>query len=392
MTRLAGWLLLLAGCGAPTAGEPAAAGEHGAPDEHEHGDEHAHAELPRHVTLSPQVIAEAKIETAPARREVIAPVVRATGQIEADPARTTVVAAKVAGVIESVEFREGDFVTKGQVLATIRAPGLGSMRADVAALQARSASARANLTRLEALAQRNMASQQELAAARAEATALQAEASAAQQRLKALGLGARGTAPKFELRAPASGFATHRGVIAGESVLAEQEVATIVDLERAWFVARVFEHQLARIRVGAAAAVELNAYPGETFLGAIDFVSPQVDADARTIVARIVIDNREAMLRIGLFGTAQIAAPTEASAGPVLVVPRSALTEIAGKTAVFVQGEDDHFELHEVILGASGPGMVEVVQGLQEGERVVTRGVWTLKSVLLRGTFGEDDH
>lgn len=388
MRRRLAIALAMASCAQPgpeVAEREAGHDEHGARE-----NEHAHAGLPRHVRLSPQVIAEAHIETAPARREVIAPVVHATGQIEADPARTRVVAARVAGVIESVAFREGDFVTEGQVLATIRAPGLGSMRADIAALKARSASARANLARLEALAQRNMASQQELAAARAEATALAAEASAAEQRLKALGLNARGAAPKFELRAPGSGFAIRRGVVAGESVLAEQEVATIVDLERAWFVARVFEHQLARIRVGAAAAVELNAYPGETFLGAVDYVSPAVDAEARTIVARVVVENRDALLRIGLFGTAAIAAPTEARSTPVLVVPRSALTEIAGKTVVFVAGEGGSFELHEVILGVSGPGMVEVVQGLQEGEQVVTRGVWTLKSVLLRGTFGED--
>ena len=57
---------------------------------------------------------------------------------------------------------------------------------------------------------------------------------------------------------------------------------------------------------------------------------------------------------------------------------------------MFVRREGGEFELHEVTLGASGPGLVEVVQGLQEGERVVTRGAWTLKSVLLRGTFGED--
>lgn len=382
-------LVMIVGCSEAAQEQAAGPKEHAGEHEAREGG-HAHAELPDHVTLSAEVIAAAKIESAPARMEVIAPIIRATGQIEADPARTMQVAAKVAGVVESVAFREGDVVAEGQTLATIRAPGLASMRADVAALQARGASARANLTRLEAMAQRDMASLQELAAARAEATALAAEASAAQQRLRALGLGSRGAAPKFELRAPRAGFVIRRGVVAGQSVLAEQQVATIVDLEKAWFMAHVFEHQLARVRVGAAAAVELNAYPGELFTGTIEFLSPIVEADSGTIVARIVIDNREAMLRIGLFGTVEIAAPSEASAVPVLVVPRSAITDVTGKTSLFVQAEDGVFELHEVTLGASGPGLVEVVQGLHEGERVVTRGAWTLKSVLLRGTFGED--
>ena len=132
------------------------------------------------------------MKTEAARVEVLAPTVSAAGEIASDPERTAQVAARVDGIVESVEFREGDRVTKGQVLATIRAPGLGGLRADRASLLARAASARSNLARLETLAARNMASQQELAAARAEATVLDAEAGAAGQRLTALGLKAGG--------------------------------------------------------------------------------------------------------------------------------------------------------------------------------------------------------
>lgn len=389
MRRRLAIALAMASCAQPgpeVAEREAGHDEHGARE-----NEHAHAGLPRHVRLSPQVIAEAHIETAPARREVIAPVVHATGQIEADPARTRVVAARVAGVIESVAFREGDFVTEGQVLATIRAPGLGSMRADIAALKARSASARANLARLEALAQRNMASQQELAAARAEAAALAAEAQAAKQRLQALGLAAKGKATVFSLRAPISGHVTQRSVVPGQPVTPEETVATIVNLERAWFVARLFEHLLARVRVGAAAEIELNAHPDHPFHGEVEYLAPKVDEEAQTVVARVPIENREGILRVGLFGRARIAVDDPgAEPKPVLAVPRDALIEVAGKTVVFVRGEGGVFELHEVVLGTAGAGVVEVLQGLQEGEAVVTRGAWTLKSVLLKGTFGED--
>ena len=77
---------------------------------------------------------------------------------------------------------------------------------------------------------------------------------------------------------------------------------------------------------------------------------------------------------------------------PRLVVPRSAVLEIAGKTTVFVRREAGEFERHEVVLGVAAPGKVEVVSGLEEGELVVTQGVWTLKSVLLKASFGEDHH
>jgi cobalt-zinc-cadmium efflux system membrane fusion protein len=382
---------LLLAC-APPAGapgeRPAGRDEHG-----EHGDDgHAHAALPTRVRLSAAVVADAKIASEPATRRTIAPSFLAPGQIEADPARTYEVAARVAGVVDALEFREGDVVAEGQVLAKIRAPGLGGMRADLAALQARAVSADANLQRLEALAQRSMASQQEIAAARAEATALAAEARAARQRLGALGLRSEGATSSFLLRAPAAGFVARRGVAAGQAVLPEQNVATIVNLERAYFMARVFEHTLARVRVGAAAEVELNGYPGRHFAGAVEFLSPKVDPEARTIVARVPVDNRDDLLRVGLFGTARIAAPVDGASEPRLAVPRSALVEVAGKTCVFVEHAAGEYELHEVILGAQAPGLVEVVQGLGEGERVVVAGVWTLKSVLLKETFGEDEH
>jgi cobalt-zinc-cadmium efflux system membrane fusion protein len=363
------------------------AGEHGG----EHGDEHEHDALPTRVELSEQVIGEANIVSEPARKQVVAPMLVAPGHVEADPGRTAQVPAKVAGIVEDVLFREGDLVKDGQVLANVRAPGLGSLRADLASLQARTASARSNLTRLEALAQRNMASQQELAAARAEATALDAEAAAAKQRLQALGLASKGRATMFSLRAPLAGYVIHRGVVPGQAVTPEDAVATIVSLDHAWFVARIFEHVLARVRVGAVAEVVLNAHPDHPFHGKVEYLAPKVDEEAQTVVARIPIDNREDLLRIGLFGSANIAAADPGvETEPVLAVPRDALIDVAGKTAVFVRGEGGVFELHEVVTGVAGPGVVEVIQGLHEGEPVVVRGAWTLKSVLLKGTFGED--
>ena len=73
-----------------------------------------------------------------------------------------------------------------------------------------------------------------------------------------------------------------------------------------------------------------------------------------------------------------------------LVVPRSAVTEIADKPIVFVREADGEFELHEVTLGRAAPGKVEILAGLREGESVVVDGVFTLKSMVLKGTFAEE--
>ncbi len=380
-------LALSPACGAPEA-EPAERGDpHGDP----HGDEHEHEALPKKVELDAEVIAAAGIVSTPVSRVAIAPVIEAIGQLEADPARTVEVAARVAGVVHEVSFAEGEEVKEGQPLVTIRAPRLGGLRADYAALNARAASAQANVARLEVLAGKSMASKQELAGARAEASALAAEAKAAKQRLRALGLRTQGSASTFVLRAPISGVITERAIVEGEAVTEDDTIATITNLDEAWFQARVFEHTLAKVRVGAAAEVVLNAYPERVLLGEVDLLSPMVDRHARTITARVVIKNADGALRLGLFGRARIAT-TDTPSAPVLAVSRSAIIDVEDRPVVFVDLGDGVYERHDVTLGVSGPGLVEITHGISEGERVVDRGAWSLKSVLLRGTMGEDDH
>ncbi len=352
-------------------------------------DGHEHEALPRRVKLSAEVIAAGGIASVAIQRTSVAPVIEAIGQLEADPARTFEVAAKVAGVVHKVSFSEGEEVVKGQPLVIIRAPSLGGLRAEFAAQKARASSAKANVARLEVLAGQSMASKQELASTRAEARALAAEAQAAKQRLRALGLRTQGSASTFILRSPATGVITECAVIEGEAVTEDDTIATITNLDEAWFQAQVFEHTLALVEVGAAAEVVLNAYPDRPLLGRVDLLSPMVDRRSRTITARVIIKNPDGVLRLGLFGRARIAT-TDAPPAPVLAVPRSALIDVEDQPVVFVDLGGGVYERHDVTVGAEGPGLVEITHGLSEGERVVDRGAWSLKSVLLRGTLGED--
>jgi cobalt-zinc-cadmium efflux system membrane fusion protein len=76
----------------------------------------------------------------------------------------------------------------------------------------------------------------------------------------------------------------------------------------------------------------------------------------------------------------------------VLAVPRSAVTQMLGKPVVFVRHPDGHFERHDVTLGEGDPEWIEIVHGLRDGEQVVTDGAFSIKSAMLRETFGEDHH
>src|SRR5262249_23072261 len=145
----------------------------------------------------------------------------------------------------------------------------------------------------------------------------------------------------------------------------QQPIATIADLSEVWFLGRVFEKDLGRLKIGAKAEVELNAYPNERFDGRIVYLGRQIDPVARTVTARIPLVNRNDLLRLGLFGTARVFTGEERNKQAVLVVPRSALTEIGDKDVAFVRHADNDFELHEVVLGEAALGKVEIVNGLR---------------------------
>jgi cobalt-zinc-cadmium efflux system membrane fusion protein len=148
---------------------------------------------------------------------------------------------------------------------------------------------------------------------------------------------------------------------------------------------------LGRVRVGAKADVRLNAYPAEHFEGTVEYLGKQVDPVARTVTARIRLKNRDELLRISLFGTAHVGVTDGAARPATLVVPESAITEVAGKRVVFVRQADGDFEQHEIVTGDSALGQVQVLSGLREGEQVVVQGAFTLKSALLKSTFAEGD-
>jgi cobalt-zinc-cadmium efflux system membrane fusion protein len=356
-----------------------------------HADEPKHEELPKRVRLSKEVITDAKVKTTPVVKELLAPTMVLPGELVSDPDKTARVSTPAAGRLVAISFREGSNVKKGDVLGAVRVTDVGKVRAAHSAAVAKGAAARANADRLQGLADKGLAAKQEALAARAEADALDAEARGLGEELGVLGLGANGTGSEIALRAPVGGVIVSRDAVVGQPVTAEQTVGTIADLSEVWFLARVFEKDLGRLNVGANAEVVLNAYPKERFAGVVEYIGKQLDPIARTLTARIRLTNRKDLLRLGLFGSARVAVAEESKKGPVLVVPQNAVTEIGGKTVVFIWHEDDDFELHEVLLGDAAVGKAEVVSGLREGEQVVYDGVFTLKSAVLKSTLAEQD-
>lgn len=357
----------------------------------EHVDEEAHEELPKRLTLTPEVISEARIRTEPAAKEVLSETLSLPGEVVADPDKLATVASPVSGRLERVNFREGSTLKKGDALATLRVPDIAKAKADYAASQAKAFAARGNSDRLNELAAKGLASHQEVLSAQSDADALQAQSRAADELLRAIGAGSETINSVLTLRAPISGVVIARNAVVGQPVNADQTLATIADLREAWFLGRVFEKDLERLKTGTRAEVRLNAYTERRFEGTVEYIGRQIDPVARTLTARIRIQNDTNLLSVGLFGTAFVETAAQNAGTPVLVVPQTAVVSIGEKPAVFVGEADGHFLLHEVVLGAHALGKTQVVSGLREGENVVVEGAFTLKSMVLKSTFGEED-
>jgi cobalt-zinc-cadmium efflux system membrane fusion protein len=365
----------------------------GAPPPHDDESER-HEELPTKVRLSPSVVRAAGVKTASAALDRLPATVDLTGELAADPDRSARLAARVPGRIIDIKAKEGDRVKAGQVIAILESPELARARATLASAIARAKAARLNADRLQSLEAKSLASGQEVAAATAEAAALDAEVAAARQTLEAFGQGAelaQGGSARLTLRSPLAGFVLSRDGVQGQSVDAEHVIAVIGDLEHAYFLGRLFEKDLARVKVGAAADVRINAYPNDVFEGKIETIGRQLDPAARTVTARIIVRNHGDLVKVGLFGTARVVVgPSEAPQKRV-VVPLAAVTRIANQDVVFVRQADGDFELHQVTLGRSSAGRVELLGGLRAGEEIVVEGVFTLKSAILKSTFGEEE-
>jgi membrane fusion protein, heavy metal efflux system len=360
-----------------------------------HADEpEEHQPLPSKVRLPAAVIQAAGIKVAAASSDTLPATVELTGELATDPDRSASLAARVSGRIVEVRVKEGERVKAGQLVATIESPELARARAALTSTQARASSAAMNARRLENLEAKSLASGQEVAGARAEAEALQAEVAAARQTMAAFGPGAeraQGAVARMTLRAPLAGFVLSRDGVPGQAVSADHVIAVIGDLSHAYFLGRLFEKDLARVKVGARTEVRLNAYPAEVFEGRIETIGKQLDPAARTVIARVLVQNHGDLLKVGLFGTARVV--TEQSTGQPrrVVVPLTALTKIADKDVVFVLQPDGDYEVHPVTPGRTAGGQVEILSGLRQGERIVIEGVFTLKSAVLKSTFGEEE-
>ena len=162
----------------------------------------------------------------------------------------------------------------------------------------------------------------------------------------------------------------------GQSIAAGEQLYTIADLSDVWLDVQVRETDVANVRPGSSADVELAGLPGREVKGRVAYVYPMLDSAARTARARVVVANTNGLLKPGMYATVRLRTPSRSA----LTVPNSAVMRTGERNIVFVDMDDGTLMPHEVELGRVAGDYTEVLAGLEPGQRVVTSAQFLLDS------------
>jgi cobalt-zinc-cadmium efflux system membrane fusion protein len=178
----------------------------------------------------------------------------------------------------------------------------------------------------------------------------------------------------FSLTAPISGIVVERNATIGATVGSDANLFKIIDLSSVWIDANVFEKDLARVRRGQEVKVTVPAFPNATFSGRVILISSVVNPDTRTVQVRTEVPNPGGSLKPDMFANVEII--TDAH-GAAISIPQSALLDDGGKTVVFV-ANGNGYEKRAVTAGIQSNDRVEILDGLQAGDKVVVKGNYLL--------------
>ena len=360
------------------------------------GDEaHAekHIEEANVVELSAEAQRRAGIvieEVKPGKVEVQ---IKATGTVQPIDSRIVHLRPLARGRVMQVLARIGDRVEKDQVLAhfdNIEAGELSSQtdaaRAELQRIRIQLANSRRKAERARNLLEVGAVPAKEYEAAESEARALE-EAVRAQQstlagietRLKRFGTSFNGDASMTTIRAPFAGVVIKTEAAPGDVIDSGSILFSVADLSRVYVEAQVYEKDLGRIRINQSAFITVDTYAGEVFEARVTAIKDILNPQTRTAAVRCELANPGGKLKLEMF--ANLAIPTT-DTHMALTVPSEAVQTINRRQVVFVRKADLHFEAREVQVLGDGTRL-EIGGGLKEGEPVVVKGAFQLKSAFL---------
>lgn len=316
---------------------------------------------------------------------------------------TVDVAPKTGGRLTTITVKLGDRVRRGQIIGKVEDREIveqvrqaeASHKVAEATIRQRDADlnlAHTNVERSRNLFGRQLLPKQTLDDAEARYTSAVAQVDLARAQL------AQSEARLQELRinlantnvvSPVDGFVARRNVDSGAWVSQNAPLVAVVDISSLRLVAHVVEKDLRMVGVGDPAMIEVDAFPGESFKGSIARVSPILDPATRTAPMEVEIPNRDFRLKPGMYAKVNLEIEGRKH---VLVIPKIALVDSEGQRGVYQPSEDNKATFKAVKVGIEDTERAEILEGLGDGETVVSVGAGALRrndQLLVAGAGGQ---
>jgi cobalt-zinc-cadmium efflux system membrane fusion protein len=349
----------------------------------------AAAPPPGETWLTDAQVQGAHLSIQPAADKNLALHLTTAGRVSFDEARVAHVFSPVSGRVTKVLGAFGQTVQRGDALAVIESPDLGSAWSDLLKARADAVAAQRELERQKDLFEHRASAEREYETAQDNAAKARAEVDRARLRLKMLHASEAGEATQeFFLRSPIGGQVVNRNATPGlevqgmlSSANVVQELFTVGDIEEVWIWGDLYERDIGKVRRGQKAAITAVAYPGREIAGTVDFVGSALDPQTHTSKIRCSVRNPERLLKPEMYVTLSV----ELDRRNALALPRSAVVRSGDRQIVYVEdgkAPDGRTRFREktVTLGDADDGWVGIASGLSAGERVVVSG-----SILLSG-------
>lgn len=293
--------------------------------------------------------------------------IRTVGIIEADERKIARVSIKFSGWIKDVFIDYiGKFVRRGEPLFTVYSPKLVSTEEEyLLALRAQESFGKSAFPEISSSAKSL------LEATRNRLLLLDIPEEEV-QRIEKTGMSLK----YLTLYSPITGYVTKREAFPEKMIMPNDIVFEIVDLSEVWVLADIYEYELPLVTEGKEAALTLSYYPEEVFHGKVTYVYPTLETKTRTIKVRFEFENEDTKLKPGMYANVELTIPF----GERLSVSEDSVIDTGMNKIVFVAMGDGYFDPREVKVGRKAEGYFEVIDGLKEGDRVVTSAAFLIDS------------
>ena len=320
------------------------------------------------VQIDPVTVQNIGVKTVRVERQQLSRKVRTVGRVDYDETRMTDVNTKVAGWVEKlfVDYT-GQQLKKGQPLLELYSPELVAAQEEY-------------LTALEYHRRLEQSAAEDVVQGAADLLKASAQRlrywDITDQQIEALKKN-RQVERKMTIHSPQEGIVVHKAVFDGAYIKPGQHLYRIGDLSRVWVYADVYEYELPWVKVGQEAEVELSYLPGKIFRGEVTHIYPFLEPKTRTVKVRMVFANPDLELKPEMYANVRIQSTISQEA---LVVAGQSVIRSGERNVIVVALGEGKFQPREVKLGVEADGHYQVLEGLHEGEKIVTSSQFLIDS------------